>query len=380
MKPDDIVYEWIDHYLKGQLEGEELSAFIHKIESDVGFSTLVQNQKAANAIIVGNRLAMVKHQMDADFKASDAKNSTKWGLGGLLGMSVLICSVVYISDTTAPIIPSNKRSIVQQQSIHVSSSTIERLSVEPTSQQLHKNTIIPVAVDTVRIKSFPSEIDQSSSFGNTIISEQKNRISNNATQSILDTVAIKNQRSNINKNIGKTDICSGVTIEAILTTEAACSHKADGEIHINEKSIRGGQYPYMYILINTSNDTVRQKTNSFVSLAAGQYTLIFKDANSCLSTYEKPLFVNEKSCKQAAQSFNPHAGERFNYPVSDESDAQIIIYNRGGQSVYKTNLLKGESQFWDGTNQNGQILPTGMYIYIIEYVSGIKETGEVVIF
>jgi hypothetical protein len=380
MKPDDIVYEWIDRYLKGQLEGEELSAFIHKIESDVDFSTLVQNQKAANAIIVGNRLAMVKQQMDADFKASDTKNRAKWGLGGVLGVSVLICSIVYLSDTTAPIMPSNKRLIVQQRSIHVSSSTLEKASVESASKQLHKNTIMPVAIDTVRIKTFPSEIHQSSGFDNNTISDQKNRMGNNVNQSILDTFAIKNHPPNINKNVGKADICSGVTIEAILTTEAACSHKTDGEIHINEKSMRGGQYPYMYILINTSNDTVRQKTSSFVSLAAGQYILIFKDANSCLSIYKKPLFVNEKSCKQAAQSFNPHAGERFNYPVSDQSDAQIIIYNRGGQSVYKTNVLKGESQFWDGTNQNGQILPTGMYIYIIEYVSGIKETGEVVIF
>jgi len=276
--------------------------------------------------------------------------------------------------------PSNKRLIVQQQSIHVSSSTLEKPSLESSSQQLHKNTIIPVAINTVRIKTFPSEIHQSSSFENCTISEPKNRMSNNVNQSILDTFAIKNQPPNINKNVGNADICSGVTIEAILTTEAACSQKTDGEIRINEKSMRGGQYPYMYILINTSNDTVRQKTSSFVSLAAGQYTLIFKDANNCFSTYKKPLFVNEKSCKQGAQSFNPHAGERFNYPVSDESDAQIIIYNRGGQSVYKTNLLKGETQFWDGTNQNGQILPTGMYIYIIEYVSGIKETGEIVIF
>jgi hypothetical protein len=382
MKPDEIVYEWIDRYLNGELKGNELSDFTNKLTSDGDFSALVQNQKAANDIILGNRLSAVKQMMDENFKSTDTKNNTatKWGLGGLLGVSVLISGILYFSDNTVIPISSFSSTTVSNNIVETQKQSSNILASKP-DEKLHEEVFHPLY----------EKINKPSSADRTLLLDVQ-KSSDNATnttterinQSIhptsVDTIQIKNQVLTTPINIQKHDLCLGVVIEAILTVDAACTNKTDGEIHIIENSIKGGQSPYTYILINKSHDTMRQKTTDFVSLSAGQHTLFFKDANNCFSTYKKPLYVNEKSCKQEAQSFSPSAGEHFNYPESDNSDAQITIYNRGGQTVYKTNLSKGISQFWDGTNRNGQLLPTGMYIYIIEYFSGNRETGEVVIY
>lgn len=382
MKANEIIYEWIDRYLNGQLEGEELSAFTHKLESDAEFSTLVENQKAANVIILGNRLAIVKQMMDADFKSTGNKNTAaKWGLGGLLGASVLIGSLLYFSDSTTPV-PSSSTNFTypietQKQSSNTQSPEPDKEIPGRTYQPLDKKIDTSAAIDTVNVKTFSTGIIEHSDFATNPVSKLSNGSINPVN---IDSIQVKNQLPGSNKNILKPDICLDVVIEGILRVDAACTYASDGEIHIIENSMKGGLSPYTYVLINKTNDTVRQKTTSFVSLAKGQYKLLFEDANNCLTVYKKPLYVNEKSCTQRTQSFSPHAGEQFSYPVSGVSDAQITIYNRGGQNVYKTNLSKGESGLWDETNQNGQLLPTGMYIYIIEYVSGIKETGEVVIF
>ena len=384
MKPDEIIYEWIDRYLTGQLVGEELSAFTEKLASDATFYLLVENQKAANTIILGNRLAQIKQQMDADFRSKDTKrNLTKWGISGLLGISVVICTLVYRSD-----IPESEPTAPQQindpkfASVNRSSKHTEHPAEEKTlSSNIHTGIYRPAeTTDSGNKKSLP-DLNPNAGFDTNTTSYIQKTGSTNFNEAVAEEQKINtNQFTDTHPGKPKTELCQGVTIEAVLTIDAACANKYDGEIQIAEHTVKGGLAPYTYTLINKTNDTVRQQSPSFVSLHAGQYTLFFEDANRCLSAYKKPLYVHEKSCTAPAQSFSPRAGERFEYPVSGDSDADITIYNRGGQAIYKTHLQRGASDFWEGTNQNGQLLSAGVYIYIIEYVSGIKETGEVVLF
>ncbi len=379
MKPDENLYEWIDGYLNGELNDEALSAFMHKLESDKEFSALLQNQKAANDIILGNRLMQVKQMMDADFKAADNKHKTgRWRLGGLLGTAAIVGSLLYLSNKTALTKSFVDTNTGTQQSIpHTAPSDLHK-EAPVHKQQQYKNksaqtqAVTDTATTNLLLPGTHSGVEISAFY--------EIKKPNNLHQTTIDSVLIKNQLPGIYKTTEKTDLCKDVVIEGILRVDAACLHKNDGEITIIEGSVKGGQSPYTFGLVNQATDTLRQKTRSFTYLAAGQYNLFFEDANNCICAYKKPLNINEKSCNTPTQSFSPHAGEYFTYPVSGEQDANITLYNRAGQLVYKARLSKGESGSWDGTNQNGQLLSTGVYIYIIEYLSGTKETGEVVIF
>jgi hypothetical protein len=322
---------------------------------------------------------MVKRMMDADFKSKDS-GSGKWWLGGLLGSSILVCSLLYVSNKTKPETAPTATAVTDIQKT-VSEATLSKPGQKHTGQvplhQLSPQHLL--TADAIPVKTASPQLNPQEGMSAGMSTDLQNQ-KPDMYKAIADTAHIKNALSETNNVIQKTDVCMGVSIDGILSVDAACTNKNDGEIHIREESLKGGHAPYTYILVHASTDTIRQKTASFVSLPAGSYKLFFKDANACVSAYRKPLYVNEKPCATRAQSFSPHVGEQFNYPVSGDSDAEITIYNRGGQLVHKTHVAKGASEFWDGTNQNGQLLPTGMYIYIIEYLSGIKETGEVVIF
>lgn len=393
MKVDENTYETIDLYLNGELEAEALQSFVDKLGSDTDFSILVCNQKVANDIILGNRLSVVKQMMDSDFKSKYTKNNnTKWAIGGLLGLSLLTCSILYLNNTAS--ITSSKQYVETKKTILKSSSNLSYQNTNNGNNESNKKSTKPMSLAQPIIKNPVASNYKNSDFTNSISSTSEKKSLNKNTQLSIDTIYKKNSitENSINTKYQtniledsyitnqKTDICAGVTIEAILTVDASCLNKNNGELHINKQSLKGGQSPYTYVLITQTNDTIRQEKTSFVSLPKGQYKLYFEDANKCSSEYKKPIYVNEKSCNTGAHSFSPHSGEHFNYPISLDSDAEIIIYNRSGQIVQQTTVLKGESNYWDGTNQNGQLLSTGLYIYIIKYTSGTKETGEVVIF
>ncbi|HSY62048.1 MAG TPA: SprB repeat-containing protein, partial [Cytophaga sp.] len=276
MNPDETVYESIDLYLNGKLEGEALSAFTDKLESDKEFSILVLNQKAANDIIIGNRLSLVKQMMDADFKANDVKNTiTKWGLGGLLGLSLLACGVFYLSDKSAPATSYELARHVNKIPSNNISSNPDKQHTKQINQPSYKKAAIHIiaGTDTTNIKAPVTGTHTYSDKENNTFSPV-----NGFNQKITDINDV-NQLSDNSINIQKKDICLGVIIEGILAIDAACANKNDGEIHIIENSMRGGQAPYTYSLINQANDTIRKETTSFVSLSTGQYKLFFEDAN-----------------------------------------------------------------------------------------------------
>ena len=50
--------------------------------------------------------------------------------------------------------------------------------------------------------------------------------------------------------------------------------------------------------------------------------------------------------------------------IENFPDVEVLIYNRWGNLVWKSN---GYDKQWDGTNyRNGEVLPDGTYFYIID--------------
>jgi flagellar hook assembly protein FlgD len=53
---------------------------------------------------------------------------------------------------------------------------------------------------------------------------------------------------------------------------------------------------------------------------------------------------------------------RFNLP--DAGNARLIIYNLAGQKIRELTKPDSANEFiWDGTDQNGEVVASGLYVY-----------------
>ena len=63
--------------------------------------------------------------------------------------------------------------------------------------------------------------------------------------------------------------------------------------------------------------------------------------------------------------FNPQTTISFNLTVEDaEKNTEIIIYNIKGQQIRQYSIFNNQSSIvWNGTDENGNTVPSGMYFY-----------------
>ena len=137
-----------------------------------------------------------------------------------------------------------------------------------------------------------------------------------------------------------------------------------GELSFNITGGHEGNYQYLF-----QNQTFNYLNNDIIPVNTGEYPFIFIDSEGCLS---EEIIINidpiSEDCLQIPTVFTPNGdtqndvweiGGIENYP-----DAQIRIYNRWGQLLFKSNKNYFGNE-WDGTH-NGEPLPFAVYYYTID--------------
>ncbi|GHM98962.1 hypothetical protein WSM22_04520 [Cytophagales bacterium WSM2-2] len=94
------------------------------------------------------------------------------------------------------------------------------------------------------------------------------------------TVVIKDANTCQSSSLSITINSSSNISPTISKTDATCNGKTDGSITIS--SVSGGVGPYTYSIDNGA--TPFQVANSFTNLAAGNYSILVKDASNCVSS------------------------------------------------------------------------------------------------
>lgn len=155
-------------------------------------------------------------------------------------------------------------------------------------------------------------------------------------------------------------------------TGLSCVDQSDAYIGVE---VGGGVPPYVYMW-NTGEDSYE-----IFDLSAGNYTLIFTDANGCSDTLDFIIDPVYNSCIDVPNTFTPN-GDDYNDTWFIENlelypNAEVMIFNKWGNQLYKND---GVYEPWDGT-VNGQPLPSEVYYYIIllNNNQGDKYTGVVTI-
>jgi large repetitive protein len=159
--------------------------------------------------------------------------------------------------------------------------------------------------------------------------------------------------------------------------------------------------PYSDFAANTQSTTILNPTIEFYNYSIGANTnyWIFGDGDSILTANPMPhtfpalpgeymvLLITENTygCKDTAymkievlednlfyapNAFNPHSFINENRTFKpyimglDESNYQLLIYNRWGEVIFET---KDPNKGWDGRNSNGELYPPATFPWFIQY-------------
>lgn len=367
--------ELIDRYLSDALTESEKESFNLRLAQDSEFKTLVENQKFANELIIGDRLYTLKSMMDEDFssgKVNSNQTSLSSGKLFLLGGMVLVAStlMLYLTFGNKTVKPKDTAA----DSAKIESNQNPNVKSVGTNQEVITSSGINKKVVGKSKESYEtSKLSEPGSIGTRDIVET-------LTNSDIEPAMIINEDQNKSESLSQSvEVrCAVKTVQAKIKSEPACADKEDGRLivlkvldHVN---------PLAYGISISAGDTLWQSSNIFSNLSSGNYAVSVKDVNGCRMQVKDLVEIGSKECKksQQAYSFNPAYGETISIKV--ENTGTITIRSRAGIVVFSGSVSSGEDFNWDGQNLSGGISAPGLYIYFLEYQNGSSVRGEILIY
>ncbi len=172
-------------------------------------------------------------------------------------------------------------------------------------------------------------------------------------------------------------ISSVKPMDAYMSSQGVfCKDDNSGEASI---FINGGVGPYSFIWNNDTNSVIINEISSNInSLLPGQYVAIVTDDMGCTIIDSVIVSSDPSICLNIYKVFSPNFDgvndfweiENINlYP-----QAMVLIYDRNGRQVFRRRNYKNEfSVAFSGKDQQGRVLPSGTYYYIIDLENGDNE-------
>jgi gliding motility-associated-like protein len=158
----------------------------------------------------------------------------------------------------------------------------------------------------------------------------------------------------------------------VRSTDASCAGSDDGSatIFISDTT---GLYSFEW------NTQPVQTSESATGLSAGTWSVTVTDANGCEQIF--PVIINSSSPNFSAGQedktvniFSPNDDGKndrfFPFPESQihfrSDNYKFEVYNRWGQKLFEST---DTTAVWEGTTGNGNVVPDGIYFWIISYES-----------
>jgi internalin A len=143
-----------------------------------------------------------------------------------------------------------------------------------------------------------------------------------------------------------------------LTYEAS-SCKFPIAATVDESTIAFGRKPFSYKLRNTlSNEETKFKSPNLSIAKEGTYDFVLTDSAGC-----------EQVLKNFIQTSRPDNCDAIFYPGLNGAESTFYIDQKGTARIYNNagHKLKELSvpAYWDGRDNNGQLLDSGMYLIIV---------------
>jgi gliding motility-associated-like protein len=155
-----------------------------------------------------------------------------------------------------------------------------------------------------------------------------------------------------------------------------CKDDNSGEASV---FINGGVAPYNFIWdIDTSTIITDNMFSHINALLPGQYTVKIIDDMGCIITDSIIIRSDPSICLNIYRAFSPnYDGVNDFWEIQNihlYPEALILIYDRNGRQVYRRRNYKNEfAVAFSGKDQQGRVLPSGTYYYILDLENGDNE-------
>jgi hypothetical protein len=295
------------------LQGEELSAFEARLNSDPALAEEVALQKMTNLVVIGAGYDALRETMKRDIQKRDAVRAT-WNKVAIGGSILLMVGAAYYFFK-----PKNEQALAP-------SKTIEKVSVA-SSQQTETATNEMAPVSQVEAK-----VDKKEQVAKKL--EGTNRVSTSLMPSPAPVPEVK---------------------EASAHSQAVLSQEASTVLPKKEVE---------KVILPNSTKAVAVPDKAIQEVAHVE------------KKEEAPQVVEDKA-KMNRFTVHASYGETWKIPVHDDQNYVLSIYNSAGQLVFKNSSLDRHITEWDGTWMNGGLVDPGVYVYIIEHANGTKENGQI---
>ncbi|MDB5272544.1 MAG: hypothetical protein JWO58_911 [Chitinophagaceae bacterium] len=360
MNPKYDIYEEIDRYLNEELSEAELVQFNQKLSSDAEFKSIVDAQKIANEVIIDQEMIKLKERMNRDMN-QDNNGSSHWG-------KIILFSAVVTSATLYTYLNYNKSD---------SSDTKENVSPVSSAQTITEGDRSQKDATTSSteqpVTKASSEKPVNTSADGTPIAQQKIVETTPSNEQVIlnketiPTAVVQENKVQETKTIVPVEHiatvnCATVAITANIKVDYGFNSDGEATIIINPSSIKGGTAPYQYALDHSAFDAA----NRFTGMKDGIYHVRIKDHNNCVSEVKKEIVVKNPA-KEIDEAFTPSHGERWKFPVKENTDATLTIFNKSGGTVYSAHISGGYPSEWNGTSNSGVELESGNYYFVIQY-------------
>ena len=131
-----------------------------------------------------------------------------------------------------------------------------------------------------------------------------------------------------------------------------------------EASVVGGTMPFSYLWWNGSSDNPIN-----LGMSPGNYSITVTDTNGCFVDTNFQIATITSDC--VPNVFSPNGdGINDSWSLEDTflyAESEVRIYGRFGKLIFQS---VGYHTAWDGTNENGNDLPDGVYFYHLEIGNG----------
>jgi hypothetical protein len=372
MRREIEIYELIERYLNNQLSADELSDIKARIVSDPGFAYEVEKQRNIHNLIHDSSLIQISDELKKIHKrhTSPKRFLRNWRWSFVFAPIVLLISSWLIIQKKQQTKNINPEIITGTEEIHENFSQDTIISREKILNTTHPQRQVQQSNIKTKQKIEPAEQQENITFPaaytNHGDSSEKVTVANTIEviqpkiEQFEKTQIYKTKDNSKSTETLNTQPCDQVNITADLEIKESCIEKPTGRIFIDKGSIRGGSPPYE-VSINNAGSFVNQMT--FTSLIPGNYKVYIRDKNNCvqlLGNYN----IESKFCSYEFV-FAPDKGEVWSIPEY-EVPFTLKIFSKKGICIFTERIDYSGGYEWNGRTDNGDELPMGAYMFVLE--------------
>ncbi|MBC7387773.1 MAG: gliding motility-associated C-terminal domain-containing protein [Opitutaceae bacterium] len=363
MSEETNIWPQIERYLSGMMNKSEKADFEKNTASDPDLADMVESYKLTEFVVVSNESQKLKSIMEKDLSGK------KIALKTIVLSGILVAGIGFGIYLMNPIVDKENGSSIKPIIVaeKQSSKSIIIFDSENTKTTVEEATKNP---KTSLIENKKTEKNETPILEQTTISPieyQKHLLEDSAK------IESKGTKGAIVKSISSP--CENLNIEADFYSAPPCSGKSNGEIHLQNKSIKGGIAPYK---ISVDNEVF--VTNNIKDLNAGSYEVFIKDGNNCIAKISELVFLKSISCNESSKefTFNPQYDPALVFPYNNLKNAKTLrILDKWGKEVFFSQVNAGQPADWNGESNTGSHITAGYYLFYIEYTDGTTDKGSI---